>query len=122
MARPEWRDRGKERFWRRVLRRWRRSGLGVRSFCAAEGLSEPSFYAWRRELARRDQEAASDVAAFVPVRVRADVAPASPDVESASTPTIDLVVANGRRLCVPAGFDPAMLRQLLVIVEESPAC
>jgi hypothetical protein len=122
MARPEWRDRGKERFWRRVLRRWRRSGLGVRSFCAAEGLSEPSFYAWRRELARRDQEAASDVAAFVPVRVRADVAPAPPDVESASTPTIDLVVANGRRLCVPAGFDPAMLRQLLVIVEESPAC
>lgn len=122
MARPEWRDRSKERFWRRAIRRWQRSGLGVRSFCAAEGLSEPSFYAWRRELARRDQEAASDVAAFVPVRVRADVAPAPPDVESASTPTIDLVVANGRRLCVPAGFDPAMLRQLLVIVEESPAC
>ena len=124
MARPEWRDRGKERYWKQVVRRWQRSGLGVRAFCAAEAVSEPSFYAWRRELARRDQQAAADVAPrFVPIQVRSDidVAPTVTNV-AATSPTIDVVLANGRRLCVPAGFDPAMLRQLLAVVEETPAC
>jgi len=121
MARSEWRDRGKERFWRQVVRRWRRSGLGVRAFCAAEGLAEPSFYAWRRQLARRDQEAATDVAPqFVPVHVRPDVAASASLADVA--PAIDIVLPNGRRLRVPAGFDPTMLRQLLAVAEESAPC
>jgi len=41
-------------FWREVLARYRASGLSVRVFCAEAGLSEPSFYAWRRTIARRD--------------------------------------------------------------------
>jgi hypothetical protein len=49
------RDRGKERFWRQVVRQWRRSGLTVRAFCGAQGLSEPSFYAWRRIIAERER-------------------------------------------------------------------
>ncbi len=125
MARPEWRDRGKERFWRKVVRRWQRSGLGVRAFCVAESLLEPSFYSWRAELARRDEEASADVtASFVPVHVQADlgVAPSAADVAPASPPAIDVVLANGRCLRVPAGFDPAMLRQLLAVAEETPAC
>ncbi len=46
-----WRDPAKERRWRRVVRDWQASGLSVRQFCRRQGLSEPSFYAWRRELA-----------------------------------------------------------------------
>jgi transposase-like protein len=52
------RDRGKERFWRRMVRVWRRSGLSVRAFCAEHDVAEPSFYAWRRIVAERDQESA----------------------------------------------------------------
>ena len=122
MARPEWRDRGKERFWRQAVRRWRRSGLSVRAFCAAEGFSEPSFYAWRRELARRDQEAGDVAPTFVPLHVRADVDVESGPRDVAASPAIDLVLANGRRLCVPAGFDAAMLRLLLAVAEEPRAC
>lgn len=44
----------KEQFWRGCIARWRSSGLSVRDFCRRAALSEPSFYAWRRELARRD--------------------------------------------------------------------
>lgn len=43
----------KERFWRDVVRGHRISGLTIRAFCKREGLSEPSFHWWRRELARR---------------------------------------------------------------------
>jgi hypothetical protein len=55
MARRQ-RDPAKEKFWRRALARFRSSGLSVRAFCDRELLSEPSFYAWRAELARRDQQ------------------------------------------------------------------
>ena len=56
MSRGGERDRVKERFWRRVVRQWRQSGQTVRDFCAAHGLAEPSFYAWRRTLAQRDRQ------------------------------------------------------------------
>src|SRR5215510_16095532 len=71
----------KERKWRRVLGRWRRSGLSIRAFCGAEGIGEHLFYWWRRELAQRDKHkaaaskkvtVATKPAAFVPVRVVAD--------------------------------------------------
>jgi len=51
----------KEAFWRKILARQRRSGLSVREFCQGEGVSEGSFYAWRRELLKRDA-ATPDVA------------------------------------------------------------
>ncbi len=56
------RDVDRERFWRLALAEFAASGLNVRAFCAREGLSEPSFYAWRREIARRDADAASGAA------------------------------------------------------------
>jgi len=49
------RDPAKERFWRRAMARFRASGLKIRDFCEREVLAEPSFYAWRAELARRDR-------------------------------------------------------------------
>jgi hypothetical protein len=138
MAKPERRDPAKERQWRQWLRRWRRSGLTGRDFCAEHGLSEPSFYAWRREIARRDQEklastrpakrpltglargavttrppsGAAAGPAFVKVTVDSVVAPA---------PAIEVIVADRRVLRVRAGFDANLLRQLVRVLEE-PAC
>ena len=36
-------------FWQEILRRQADSGLSIRKFCASEGFSEPSFYAWRKK-------------------------------------------------------------------------
>lgn len=131
MARRGQRDRRKERFWRQVLRQWRRSGQSVRAFCAAQGLTEPSFYFWRRTLtqrqqARRQPRPASESArrprlhdgdspdggqpTFVPVRV---LAPAA---------ALEVVLGCGRVIRVPADFDAATLRQLLVLLEQTPPC
>lgn len=130
MAQRGGRDHGKERFWRRTLRQWRRSGLSVRVFCAEHGLAEPSFYAWRRIVAERDQESAcvrakperdsvrraapanDDAPAFVPLRV----------VPTAAGMAFEVVLGQGRVVRVPAGFDPAALRQLLAVLEEAPPC
>jgi transposase-like protein len=56
MAKHSQRDPEKEQFWRRVLEEHRRSGLNARAFCRREGVSEASFYGWRRELRQRDRE------------------------------------------------------------------
>ena len=64
IRRGPWRDVEKERRWRRHVARQARSQQSVRAYCAAAGISEPSFYAWRRELAKRD------AAAVPPAQVR----------------------------------------------------
>jgi transposase-like protein len=131
------RDLGKERFWRRMLRLWRRSGRSVRAFCGEHDISEPSFFAWRRTLAERDRQRtrrserrrreskasaggddrpstskADQQPAFVPLRV---VATASQRPGTA----FKVVLKGGRVVRVPAHFDAASLRQLLVILEEA---
>jgi hypothetical protein len=109
-------DPHKEQRWRRHIQCWHASGLSVRDFCKRHHLSEPSFYHWRRTLHRRDQPAthtADQRVTFVPLHVRA---------EPATTPVaLEVVLANGRRLHVGPGFDPATLRALLVLLEDD-AC
>ena len=111
MAQGKSRDPRKEQQWRRWIHQWEQSGLSVRAFCARHALSPPSFYAWRRALQQRDAAAA----AFVPVRVVRDEA-------SAPARHIEIVLAGGRRVRVPSGFEPATLRQLLAVLREEPSC
>jgi hypothetical protein len=111
MAHGKPRDARKEQQWRRWIQRWETSDLTVADFCARHHLSQPNFYSWRRRLQQRD----AAVPAFVPVRIVPDQPPVSP-------PPIEVVLTGGRRLRVAAGFDPAMLRQLLALIEEVPPC
>jgi transposase-like protein len=110
------RDGAKERFWRRVVGRQGRSGRSVRDYCRQHGLSEPSFYAWRRELRRRGgrrvsperrpaagganrRRAAPLPAKFVPVRVAEELV--SPSA------ALELAFPSGAVLRWPAAFEPA---------------
>jgi hypothetical protein len=124
------RDCGKERFWRRTLRQWRRSRLTVRAFCAEHGLAEPSFYAWRQIVAERDQEAArvrakperasvrravpagEDAPVFVPLRV----------IDASTQVTLEVVLERGRVVRVLRGFDTETLRRLLALLDEERPC
>jgi hypothetical protein len=146
MTRPHWRDAAKEKFWRRMLQRWRRSGLTVRAFCEQHELSEGSFYAWRRIIAERDQEATraksttatasfpqtkggpGEAGAARPAFVQVDIAGerSVPDGGAASpagsaSESIELVVGCGRVVRLRRGFDAALLRQVLRVLEE-PTC
>jgi hypothetical protein len=120
MARQGRRDPHKERHWRRVVVEWRRSGQGVRDFCAARGLSEQSLYWWRRELATRDRRpvAAAEAAPpprFVPIHVRTEPTATLPDG------LIEVVLSNGRRLRAGADVTPGRLAELVRALEAA-AC
>ena len=67
MARPK--DLSLEHTWRRRLRRQAISGLSIPEFCAREGVSTASFYAWRRRLAAPSPAAPPDRPLFVPLHL-----------------------------------------------------
>ena len=46
----------KEAYWRGQFARQSASGLSIRSWCRENGVSEPTYYVWRRELRKRDHE------------------------------------------------------------------
>jgi len=98
----------KERFWRRMVRQFRSSGLSVRAFCEEHRLSVPSFYGWRRILAARDEAAVR----FVPVQVTPP-----PLTDDGSAGTVELVLGAGRCLRIGPGFDGPTLTRLLALLE-----
>jgi len=112
------RDAEKERFWREVIRRQRRSGQSVRGFCRDEALSEPLFYAWRRELKRRggkrqvrhsQRPPASPPArrpAFVAVRLAAGTGPMAAGA-------IELALPGGGVLRLPSSMEPAAIAAIV---------
>ena len=106
------RSRNKEQFWRRMVRQCRGSGLSVRGFCEEHGLSEPSFYAWRRILKERDAAAVR----FVPVQVTPEARSATAADSSAGA--LELLLGAGRRLRVGPGFDGPTFQRLLALLEE----
>lgn len=77
------------------------SGLSVVAFCREKGISQKSFYAWRRKLADDLKLATSPV--FVPV----SVVPASP---------LQVEFPCGAKLMLPG--DEAGMRRLLSILLE----
>ena len=116
------RDLAKEQFWRRMVAQQRQSAGTIRAFCEREGLSQPSFYQWRRELARRDRtpiarrgaagrgEAGRGAATFVPIQVVPEVA------------LIEIALPGGVVVRVRAGADAATLRQILAALVEGRPC
>lgn len=102
-----------EQRWLDLVTRWQRSGLTVREFCRQQRLSEPSFYVWRRRLRPRGRLSAHGNAAPAFVKVTVAAAPAA-------HPALEVLLAGGRVLRVPTGFDPVALRQLLRLLEEPP--
>lgn len=117
------RDQSKQRFWRHHVAAWRRSGQGIRGYCRTAGLSEPSFYAWRRVLAERRPVRGSrsvrkksepeELAAptFLPVRLIE---------EPSAAGSVEVVLRGGRVVRVAAGFAAATLREVVAVLEGLP--
>jgi hypothetical protein len=124
------RSAAKERLWRQHVSRQARSKLTVRDFCAQAGISEPSFYSWRNELARRDsvtgRPARSEPAAprrtatstprFLPVTI-AHPGQGTRPLAGAVASHVEVVLPSGLLVRVPAQ-DLAALRTVLELLEQ----
>lgn len=109
--------------WLEIVERQAGSGLTVRSFCVAEGIREPSFYAWRKRLrtrrsngsqtvrqeARREQEGGDNARLFVPLKL----------LDAATT--LEIVHPLGYRIHVTGDVDPVALRRVIEALDERAA-
>jgi len=87
--------------WAERIAAQQRSGMSVKQFCKEQGLTEYSFYAWRKRL----QESGPVRFALVERSVRRQ--------ERTMEPALELVLATGERLRIGAGVDTATLRIVL---------
>ena len=119
----------REEFWRLVLSEFERSGMTARAFCAQEGISEPSFYSWRRRIRDRDtgdekSTAPRSPARLVPVEVvdnGAELCALSAPGSTAGAAALEIVTPGGFVVRVRDGVQPAALGVLLdVILERQP--
>jgi hypothetical protein len=85
--------------WREILAEQAASGGTAASFCRERGLSAPQFFFWKRRLGEAPPE-------FVEVRIAA-----------AEPAPIELRLAGGRSLVLPAAFDADALRRVLAVLE-----
>ena len=91
----------KEDQWAERIAAQQRAGISVKQFCRAQGLTEYSFYAWRKRLQQRG-----------PVRFAlVDRNPRRQ--ERAVEAALELMLATGERLRISAGVDAATLRTVL---------
>ena len=90
--------------WAGRIAAQQRSGMSVQQFCKEQGLTEYSFYAWRKRL----QEKEPVRFALVDRRARQE--------ERRSEPALELVLATGERLRIGPGVDITTLRTVLDVL------
>jgi transposase len=90
--------------WAKRIATQQRSGISVKQFCKEQGLTECSFYAWRKRLRQRE-----------PVRF-ALVDRGAANQESGKDMFLELVLTTGERLRIGAGVDTTTLRTVLEVL------
>lgn len=116
-------------FWRELIGRQRTSGLNIGRFCEQAGVSQNSFYVWKRRLhsdqsfregsnrqgrsidstrSKRPENTAMVAKSLVPVRLVAD--PVKHPAPTAGA--IEVNWPNGVALRVPSGCNPDTLRDI----------
>lgn len=90
--------------WQELIRQHEQSNLSVSVFCHDHGISDASFYTWRKRLA-----------ASQPVRFALVEAGAHGAEQHAS---MELILVSGDHLRIGPGADAATLRTVLSVLRE----
>lgn len=104
-----------QQFWQMVLETFTSSGLSVRQFCKQEGLSEASFYSWRKKL---NNSHASGVREESPVSEPFIQVP----VLQSELGCLELVLASGHSLRIPSDIDSTFLIGILSALKQAKLC
>jgi len=90
--------------WAELIREQSQSGRSVSDFCREQGVSDQSFYHWRKRLAGNES------VRFALVEADGAITRDSPPVE--------LILVSGDRLRIAPGADAATLRTVLSVLRE----
>ena len=116
----------RRRYWRDLIERQQTSGLNIARFCADVGVSQNSFYVWKKRLlttaparqattVRRKHRRKKAVAkSLVPVRIVTDVGHQPPTAKA-----IEVAWPHGIVLRIPAGCDSKTLREVFGLLSSA---
>jgi transposase-like protein len=91
-------------YWREQVVQQERSGLRVKQFCETHGITEQSFYVWRKRLRKEPS-------------LRFALVEAKPEEqELAGDAGLELMFSKGERLRIGRGADLALLRRVLDVL------
>ncbi len=90
-------------YWRRLIGEQETAGAPVRKYCREHGVSEQSFYAWRKRLRKIEPMR------FALVEHRAAANGEAP-------PELEVLLASGDRLRIGAGVNTGVLRAVVEIL------
>jgi hypothetical protein len=90
--------------WAEHIATQQRSGMSVKQFCKEQGLTECSFYAWRKRLQKK-----------APIRF-ALVDRGAARKEAETEAALELVLTTGERLQIGAGVVAGTLRRVLDVL------
>lgn len=111
-----------ERSWRKRMRQYEQSGLTIKEFCDREKLIAHQFSWWRSELKRRDGRtqavSARPKKRVRPAKARTETTFVPVRIESATAPSVEVVLDQPPRIRVSAGFDAELLREVVRVLES----
>ena len=93
----------KPEYWRRLIAEQESGEQRVRPFCRERGITEPSFYYWRKRLRKRET-------------VQFALLETKPRDTGSVTSRFELVLTSGERLRIGNEVDAATLRVVLEVV------
>jgi len=102
----------KEEFWRLALREHQQSGLTIRAFCQREGLSEPSFYAWRKKIKNRNSSHEPDPVSELGKLVPLDI------IDSTDNDSLEIVTPGGFTLRRTHAVETSRLAALIGVIVQ----
>lgn len=108
--------------WEQRCERFARSRLTVREFCRREGVSQPSFYQWRKRLSTGRLPTAEAPVRDADVRVLSTVNPqAGPtafvELNLPDVSVVELELPNGVRVRIPADRETVLAAAIRVAGE-----
>jgi len=105
----------RRQFWRMVIETWQDSGMSISKFCKAEGLSEGTFYNWRKKLSgarsQRNEPAEPSPSAFIEI--------AMPKSNHAA---LELVLSSGNTLRISSAADNKTLSNVISVLRQAGLC
>lgn len=113
----------REAFWREAIVGWADSGLAQVEFCRLRGLELATFRHYRTRLTRPAKQAKRSRQALIPSRplpvcAREFVEVQLPQASASAPAALEILLANGRRIAVRAGFDSETLRSAVEVLES----
>ena len=107
----------RESYWRDLVKRQVVSGLPIQQFCANEGVSRPSFYAWRRRL-REDGANGTSRRESRPRQEEGVVKHEFISLKLLESPCgLEIIHPQGYQIRVTGGVDVDALRQVLDVLD-----